>query len=548
MARPGFLWMYRRIGPMPALLFGSFALAVLGYLFHDLRVNPQADTQMITNAFQLLQSVREGTLGDFLLTVRKYPLFPALIFTFAYGLFFVVLLGTGIASSTADLERFIFLDAAPLNLIGRTICLLAAIGTLVVLVRIARLLKMPRPITAALLLAASPLFLVFAAALRPHILVTFWTVLALYGSLLLRERRSIPRMILAFGSALAAFCTLQNGLLALIFPLWAFFTPLLPQEERRGEGDVPEEKCVKLPGGKTFWKRLVDRTFILAIFFFLIGSAMIGYPFLWNIVLGKSLSLGFDLGHNFIPDQPKWTGEGLIVIAKTFFSGELILTIFAALGLYGVVRRKENLGGAALPVTLYTVLYLLLFGLYSGPAPRFFIAVLPFFALIGGSVLAKAPRSVFIIFYIVALLIHAKFFLLTTRRNTYQQTRTYIENETEGAIATDIPHYLLGIPPTRGSIASPKMARETFYLTLDHDLPGARPMLPLNQSEHADVVAVYASTRFTPPSGWTLCKSIVASPTSNETMFLWTEAVENGLFYVWEAKTLGPNILIFCKS
>src|SRR3989338_2686271 len=69
------------------------------WLFHNLSVNPHTDMQLVTYTMQMLQSVQDGNIWEYLMTPRKYPLFPSLILGVLYLGLSGVLLAEGIVDS-----------------------------------------------------------------------------------------------------------------------------------------------------------------------------------------------------------------------------------------------------------------------------------------------------------------------------------------------------------------------------------------------------------------------------------------------------------------
>lgn len=157
------------------ILFATFLLVGLGYVFHAINTNPQPDSQLLRYAYELRSVIeRPSMILEYFLTQRKYPLlFIAMLETFSW-----------IPASFADIFAQIFsaepisteISDAILIVSGRIFILLHAIGIIAIFGYISKRefnVRFAEP-----LLFSSILFITFATAVRPHIPVTFWTLLA----------------------------------------------------------------------------------------------------------------------------------------------------------------------------------------------------------------------------------------------------------------------------------------------------------------------------------------------------------------------------------
>ncbi len=517
------------------IAFCAFALAATAFLFHDLAVNRQVDTQMLSYAFQMMDAMRSGHSGDALLAVHKYPLIGPLILIIVNGVTLGVMLIFGAIPSVAGMREYVLGEPAAVYFVSRAVILVSAIGTMILLTDISRRVFKGRDVHhlgASMILCGSLLFILFSTAIRPHMLVTFFTVLTFWASLRLVERKSQANQILAFGSALLAFCTLQSGLIAFIFPLWAVAT-----EKEKFE-----------------WRRLLTLRTLITLIVFAVLSTIIGYTYLWNIPLGNPVSIGYDLGNDYIVSQPSWTGMGFWVLIKTMMGSELILFVCAAAGvLFLLCAKNPHPGplpagrGSLFVVCLYLAIYVLIFGVYAGTSPRFFLPILPFLALLGAPVISKYLPA-WIAVAVLTVAVNARMAYLAFIPDSYRITQEFLIEKAKGAsIASNIPAYMLGIPPTRASIKDPNGAREEYIASLDHDLPDARSYIPMLQKEKADVIVWRKGPMEDLPElpDRKSCFDVRPSDTDDE-VFHWAESDWQILFLL-NAERMGPTIRVFCR-
>lgn len=508
------------------LLCVTAAIAACSFLFHSLDSNRQVDTQMITFAFQFLDSVRHGTLGDFLLTVRKYPLLPSLVLAPLYVILLLGLALNGTIQSLGHVDAYLFGTSAwHLYLLSRGMILACGVATVALTHTVSkRVFPSASPQGAVLLLVSSVFFLSFSTAVRPHIPVAAATMLTLYFSLQLAEHKTTRNACLAFGSSALSFCILQSGFFSLLFPLIAFAT-------------VDE---------KIRWKRILEWKLWAWLAAFVGVSATLGYTFLWNYPLNHPITLEIDLGHFDTGNANRWSGRGWTVFLQTLFGGELLLTIFALITIGTLAIKKEKLPVRLLMILAYIAAYLLCFGMYFNTQGRYIIILLPLLAILGGR---SFPRTGWPLGIVTAALLftHAELFRLGITANTYQVVKAYVLEETTGTIATDIPAYMLGIVPTRASIGiRPDTATERFLAGQEGDLPGARALLPLSNSSDAANVVILETQQTPDEKIFRPCLS-VPSGGMGKTMFLWQETIPT-FPWLFKAQRMGPDIAVYCRK
>ena len=328
-------------------------------------------------------------------------------------------------------------------------------------------------------------------------------------------------MLLAFGSAIIAFCVLQNGIFAFVFPVWAMASE----------------------GGHLVPRRWVQPKIIMIVIACLFLSTLLGYPFLWRDLFVRHM-LGFGLGNEDIGSSP-WGLNGFVVGLRTLIGSETFPTLFATLGLWRWRRGLVRLHPFLLSVAVYAVLYFIFFGFVGWTTSRYFFPLVPFLALIGGEALSSV-RFFHLPFVLLLLAVHLQFMFLGLRPDTYDIARQALLTRTTGPIASTFPHYFLDIPPTRDSIKVPTTSvREQYLLSLPEDAPKARPFVPVTAFETAGVVLIPPNYSLALPSPWFLYEDIVAAPTT-QNMFLWSE-VDWPFVWIFQTRHLGPSMKMYCR-
>ncbi len=481
---------------------------------------------MITFAFQLLDSMQHGTLGDFLLTVRKYPLLPSLVLAPLYVILVLGLTLAGTIQSLGQVDAYLFGTSAwHLYLLSRSAILACGVATTVLTHAVSKRVFPSTPSQGSvLLLLSSVFFLTFSSAVRPHIPVAAATMLTLLLSLKLAEHKTTRNACLAFGSAALSFCILQSGFFSLLFPLIAYVTV----------------------AGRIEWRRMMEWKLWSWIAIFVFASATLGYTFLWNYPLHQPIKLEIDLGHFDTGSANRWSGHGWSVFLQTLFGGELLLTAFALMTIGTLVLKKEKPSVPLLMIFAYIAAYLLCFGMYFNTQGRYVIVLLPLLAVVGGR---SFPRTGLPLGVVTAALLftHGELFRLGITANTYQVAREYVLAETVGTIATDIPSYMLGITPTRASIGIlPDTATERYLAAQAYDLPDARPLLPLSNSSDAQSVVILDTQKTPDERIFRPCLSVRSGGTG-KTMFLWQETIPTFL-WLYQAQSMGPDVAVYCRK
>jgi hypothetical protein len=454
------------------LLFALVAVLSAGiYFFHNLGINPQYDNQGIWHAVDLITAHRQGKLSEFLLTTRKYPLFYILNYATIFGILVEV-------------------DRAQLFLIGRIVTFLYATGILLLLLRLSK--RMGNGAAAAVLLLTSLLFIMFASAIRPHIPVAFWTLLSFYFAVQMQQKRTLWNTLGSFASALLAFCTLQSGLLAFLFPVWGMLG-LRPKVIDMGKAAILLIVCLAL-------------------------AVPLGYPFLLGGFFGNEVAVGVDLGHDV--GLTYGISQSIVVITGLLGSSPFIIG-FALWGLTRLARRMDPLDPILVPMIAYVAIFCAVFLFHSVATTRFFLPVLPFLCLLGARGYRLSPGWLRSGSLLLVMAVFARFSWMSTLPDTYQQTTAFLQ-ERPGLIAMiALPAYFFDIPTER-------------LPAMEADIPAVKSIvLPHDQTDKLD-------------GSWRLCKDFIASKSTDDIVLLWNDTPW-AYYRVFEADSFGPNLAVYCK-
>ncbi len=453
----------------------TYVVAACFYAFHSVGVDTQYDTQVVLYAEDLINASRHGTLGEALLQIRKYPMGYIVPFTAAFKL------------------AFAFVDANRITGVAtsRIFTLFYGAGCLVLLWNIAKRFGYPRE--ALLLLLTSVLFLLFTSAVRPHIPVTFATLLTLWLSLRAQEEPSTLRTALAFAAATFAAMTLQSGFIAFVFPVWIILNSgIHVRSIARAAGWVVP--CVLL-------------------------AFLIGYPFLlrplYELDAGTGV-LGHDVGLYFTLLQP-------LRVLLSLLGGEIVLLGAAFMTIAAIVRWRELPDPRFAPILLYIALFILVFAFHTSAAGRFFLPILPMLALLGAISFAHLDSRIKLLAPLLIIVVCGKLTWLALTSDTYQTTSAFLRSRAGTTmIVSQSPHFFL--------VDQKNVKKETsdlreFSTVLRPDYAGA-------------------------PSGelseWSPCFHAVASRTTDEIVLLWNDTPW-ALWHVFEASRLGPNMTTYCR-
>ena len=465
------------------LLCITFTVATIAFFQHAVDLNPQYDTQGERYGSELVTEAHKGKMWKYIteLPPRKYPM----LYVIPFSLAFQSILTVGDTNAVSLLQ---------MHIASRTVTLLYSIGTILLLVLVARRLQL-RASHAVILLFSSVLFFLFETAVRPHGAVTFWTLLTYFLSLRLIDRPSIPRTLLAFAAAACSFATLQSGIFAFIFPVWAV---LIDSRD---------------------WKRLLQAGGLLGVFG--LTSALIGYPFLLRGILRMEsgqidTSLGHDMGFNILPT---------LIPSKLWMllSAEIILCGFAVWGIVMLIKGNKQDRRFYIPMFAYLIAFISVFAMQPITSSRFFLPTFPLLALIGAYTYERLPRAAQTGLPLFLIAVYVQFTLLGFHKNTLQEASAYVIND-PGQVTSGLPNYFYNIPAER-------------FIETREELPNATRVI---------------LTKTQPVKNFFPCATFLSSKTAaafaeNESPFLWN-AVSWPLYFVFTTRAIGPNLTVYCRE
>lgn len=510
------------------LLVGLWLAAAAVMLFHNLAANPQVDTQLIAFALQFLKNLGTGHVADAFLEMRKYPLLPVGFLALLETKLLIILLLFGKIGSLSDASTYVFLHPAAFNFVARLLVLCAAYATIVMAHRSAKRFS-PRGsgVAALVLLLGSIHFLTFATSVRPHMLVAGMTMTTFFLSLRYVERPTRGRELAAFAAAGLAFATLQSGIFAFFFPVWAYAVA------HRGR-----------------WMRSFPRLVVLGLGGVLLAT-FLGYTHAIGFFAGRDVGYGLGLGNTDMDNQP-WNGLGYASLFDLLLWSEPLLTLAASMGAVITVRARHSAHPMYWAAMIYVVFFCLFFGLNGNTAPRFFLPILPLLAVMGVPALTfeKSRRwktVIFILGMILSCVVSIRFITLGLRPDTYQSVAAFLQTQTTGPVALQVPHYFLGIPPAREGLSAPRMEFERFVKNLPENLPGSRILLPGSSWKSAEALVAYEwSVPSETASNWTLCAEF-PSAKGSDSVFLWGD-VPGAFPRLLAARAMGPWLKVYCRK
>jgi len=344
-----------------------------------------SDTQIISEAADMGNALLQKN-WDFFAEPVKYPFIIPYLLLFANGVFFVLGMIGGIFSSAADFSKFISLHQEIPFLIARFFSILAGTAIIPLTFFTARLLAKrfgcAKPDFAAVIssffAAFSLLLFQFSRLEKSHVIVGFFTLLSYFLYLRFIERPSRKNGFWLGVVAGLAAGTLHNGVLAalfLILPLLFFL----------------------------FKKRnFLDYRFI---YWGLLSAAILiflSYPFFFLSPL-EALKPGADFGINFDislsggkHNVSSFGGLGFYTIFQKFLFYDpaiFVLTIISIIFLGSARKRFARfLKADAFGILAYSIVFLLVFGLFDSTSGRFLTPLILLMIVMFGVVLSEVLR------------------------------------------------------------------------------------------------------------------------------------------------------------
>lgn len=395
-------------------------------------------------AFQALQAAKEANIGSFLATPHKYPLLGSLIYIPTVGGYYLVKMATGAFPNADDFMDAYALGATNLFFWIRFEVLLINLAALWLLYHTAKRF-LPEGKTVGLIavgFAAADVYVtLFAVEPRIHSLVFFATILVIYTSFLLLEKKTLRNYMLAFGAAGVAASIAQSGFIALILPLSA----------HAYEG-VAER-----------WKfRSFSQPLLVGLVFFIVITALVGYPAVLArffgiapiapiLLGGEHQSPVIDPGHGF---RFLWQFFVLTIPAITW-------VLLAGWWQRFAVRTQVRIGTTPYDVLFIApiIIFLAIFGFLNVTTGRFALVIMPALCLLAATILVRLAAKKSILYITGGLAVMqvtgiVALALIGLGGDTRAEAATWLlmESREGDRILTTIDNELLGIVPTFSSV------------------------------------------------------------------------------------------------
>lgn len=404
-------------------------------------------------ALRLLQGAQAGRMAEFFSTPQKYPLLGSLAYLPVVGAYYGIGRTAGAFVSPADFVNKFALGETYLYGWIRALMLAVNLFSLWLLYRLttrfsASLGERGAKIAgaAAALLAAADFYVtMFSVAPRIHSWAFFGNIVALYGSLLLLEKKNWKTVLAGFGGA-AVFASLaQSGFPALILPLLA---SLYDGEKRHWALRAGAKRC------------------LAGVAFFIGATILLGYPQILAAVFVR-----LPLREVFLSGEHSAPGVSIRHLAQAavhfvFSSHPLIVWLASAAAWFAwFCHRRERITGDAMDslAVAHIAAFLLLFGWTNVLAGRFALAVLPsaFFLLARFAARAqqREKRAVIVVALIFFALQGAAIMFLARAAfggDTRAQAVKHILFRTSASdrVLATVDPQLLGIAPAPSSVRS----------------------------------------------------------------------------------------------
>lgn len=377
------------------------------------------DAQVVSESMDLGNALLERDLS-FFREPHKYPLFLPDLILLAHGLFFLGF------DSVREFTKYIALHQEVSFLIARFIAVAAGVLIILLSFLTARLLgrrnNFSRPqlagLFAAFLTATSLLLTQFSRQERPHIVAGFWLLATYFFYLRFGEKDSWPRLMLLVLAAGFAAGTLQNGLLAVFFPILAAIDYW---RKRHGR------------------KKIVIGAALLAALLFLF------YPALF---FGRAFDLTLSGGGHQIAS---FHGRGFARIIYNLAVYDPVILLSAVLGIF--LRQGRGL------LAGFMALYFFVFGLHDMSPARFAIPLVIFGAVLGGlgaaCLLERKKRAA--VAAALALLVFpavqaGRLTYLLSRPDTRDIFSVWVLQNVRRSDGLLINNSILALPPARAAI------------------------------------------------------------------------------------------------
>ncbi len=314
--------------------------------------------------------------------------YPSLFFYVQWlgqGLLFLLLRLFGVVHSVLDYRALYELDKTPFYLMGRTLTVLFAAGTVWVTWSLGRRLRGPwTGALAAFLLAVNAFHVSKSQVIEVDVPLTFFVMLTLGFALRLLEEPRRRYYILAGVSGGLAAATKYSGLFLLLPILAAHVLAWRRAAQARGEARGRRPRQAGLPSEGPGLRREPLLAFVVFGLAFLAASpyVLLDFPNFWIGFNYERLHL--ELGHFGLDASPAFPYY-VHALAANLLGWPLALLSLAALVLYLVVRRC----GWALVLGIFPLVYVAAISSFSMKAERYVLPLVPIACLLAAALVEE---------------------------------------------------------------------------------------------------------------------------------------------------------------
>lgn len=400
------------------------------------------------DAFQAVQSVRDGKFKEFLIQNHKYPLLGSFLYVPVIGAYYGAKITWGQYENPDDVVKGFVLQEDGIYFWIRLEVLLFQLVALGFLAWYAtRFTKNLRTGLYVLVFGAVSFYLtLFSVTPRIHNLAFSIGTAVLLSSLLLMKKKTWGTYILSFGLAGLSAAISQSGFVNFLLPLFAHF--YISENEKWGFKTKKKYIDIKL------WVGIISGK-LLAI--------LLGYPGFFTTLFTDPKGLPA------IFLSPEHTQPNISLVAgiqslfQFFFSVETVfLGLFLCAIWYGwLVKEKVRIRFDAFDFLLFThiVVFFLVFGFINVTTGRFFLAVFPSLFFLAARTLTKIDKKwgvrVFVgVILLMQLYGTAQLTRIALHPDTREEaTKIILEQGSKNdAILSALDHHLLGINPSVSSL------------------------------------------------------------------------------------------------
>lgn len=400
------------------------------------------------DAFQAVQSVREGKFKEFLIQNHKYPLLGSFLYVPVIGAYYGAQITWGQYEHPDDVVKGFVLQEDSIYFWIRLEVLLFQLVALGFLAwYVSRFTKNFKTGLYVLLFGAVSFYLtLFSVTPRIHNLAFSIGTAVLLSSLLLMKKKTWGTYMLSFGLAGLSAAISQSGFVNFLLPLFAHF--YISENEKWGFKIKKKYVDAKL------WVGIISGKFLALLF---------GYPGFFAVLVKNPKGLPAV----FLSPEHTQPGISLVSGIKSlfhfFWSVEtLFLAIFLCAVWYGwLVRERMRIyfDSYDFLLALHIVVFFLVFGFVNVTTGRFFLAIFPSLLFLSARTFAKidnkwGARTVIGLVVLLQLYGTLQLTRIAMQPDTREEAAKLIleQGSKNDVILSAIDHHLLGINPSVSSL------------------------------------------------------------------------------------------------